>query len=220
MASKKTEISDALYGYLLTVGVREDEAMQALREETQNLPNGHWATTPEQAALLQLLVRLIDARKILDIGTFTGYSAMALALAIPEDGQVITCDVAAGWSEMGVHYWRQAGVEGRIDRRIGRAEETLTGLIKAGDARSFDMIFIDANRAEYLTYLELSAVLLRPGGLLIADNVLRRGKVLDAADTSPETEAVRRFNQSMHDDPRFHICMLPVADGMTLAIKQ
>jgi predicted O-methyltransferase YrrM len=121
---------------------------------------------------------------------------------------------------MGIHYWRQAGVESRIDRRICPAEEILSALIKEGEASSFDMIFIDANRAGYVSYLRLSAVLLHPGGLLIADNLIRLGKVIDAADTSPETEAVRQFNKLMYDDPRFQICMLPIADGMTLAIKK
>lgn len=208
-----------LAAYLLAHSTTEHPQLLALREETARLPNCAWASAPEQAALLQLLAGLMGARRVVDIGTFTGYSALALALAMPAEGRVVTCDVVAGWSEMGVHYWRAAGVEKRIDRRIGRADTVLQGLIDEG-ADGFDLAFLDADKAGYPAYLPLVRRLLRPGGLLVADNVLWQGRVLDDKAVDADTDGIRHFNADLARDDGFRTVMLGISDGMTLAIRQ
>lgn len=219
MARSTTPMSGALYRYMMTVGLREPPILRALREETLKLPNSHWATCPEQVALLQLLVQLLGANRILEIGTFTGYGTLALAMALPDDGRIVTCDVASGWSEMGIHYWRDAGVEARIDRRLGLAEDVMTDLLET-DEGGFDLIYLDADKRGYTKYLELAARLLRPGGLLIADDVFCRGNVLETDTSDQRVDGVKAFNAQLHDDERFDIAMIPIADGMTLAIKK
>ncbi|MGE0651596.1 MAG: O-methyltransferase, partial [Alphaproteobacteria bacterium] len=188
-------------------------------EETLKLPNSHWATCREQVALLQLLVQLQGAKRILEVGTFTGYATLAFALALPDDGRIVTCDVASGWSEMGVHYWRDAGVEARIDRRLGFAENVMTELLKTDEGR-FDLIYLDADKRSYTKYLELAVDLLRQGGLLIADDVFWHGEVLELGNSDMKASGVRDFNAQIHEDERFDIAMIPIADGMTLAIKR
>lgn len=212
--------SDPLYKYLLAYGVPETASLRALREETGRLPNASWAIPPEQAVFLQLLVRLSGARQVLELGTFTGYSALAMALAMPDDGTLVTCDVAGGWTEMGIHYWREAGVEKRIDLRIGRASEVLAALQHEKGPAAFDLAFLDADKAGYPDYLDSVADLLRPGGLLVADNVLWGGRVANPDIDDAETAGIRRFNEALSRDSRFHVAMLPFDDGMTLALKK
>ena len=215
-----TPVSPSLYSYMIAMGVREPEVLRALREETSRLPNASWATTPEQMAFLQILVRISGARRILELGTFTGYSTLALALALPKDGEVVTCDIASGWSEMGTHYWRDAGVEKLIDRRVGRGTDVCNALLDEGRAGSFDMVFIDADKANYPDYLALAERLLRPGSLLVADNVFWGGSVVDAQCDDAEAVGIRRFNEALAGNDRFEIAMIPVSDGMTLALKK
>lgn len=221
MLPRSTDVSDSLRAYMYTNGIREDSIVKALGDETAQLPNADWATPPEQGALLQMLVRLIQARRVIEIGTFTGYAALAMALALPDDGELITCDIAEGWSEMGTHYWREAGVNKRIQRRLGDAKTILAELRDAGGRNAYDMIFLDANSSNYPGYLELAAELLRSGGLLVANDVFRGGAVAD--DDLPHSRGasgVRAFNVGLRDDARFDICMLAIADGMTLARKK
>jgi predicted O-methyltransferase YrrM len=220
MLDHRTPLTETLCQYILARGVREAPLLKALGEETARLPNAGWATTPEQGAFLQVLVHLIRARRIIEVGTFTGYGTLALALALPEDGKIVTCDIAEGWSEMGTHYWREAGVEKRIERRHGRAEVILTELCDAGGRSGYDMIFLDADKAGYARYLELAADLLRSGGVLMADNVFRGGTVVEEGAENDQLAGLRAFNDRLRDDERFWISMLSIADGMTLAVKK
>ena len=215
-----TVMTDKLHAYMLAMASEQHEVLRGLRAETGRLPNGNWAITPEQAAFLQLLVHVMDARRVIDVGTFTGYSALAMALAMPEDGRIVTCDIAEGWSKMGEHYWRNAGVEGKIDLRIGPGVQVLGEMIAEGGAGGFDLAFLDADKRSYPVYLDQLAELLRPGGLLVADNVLWRARVLDEADADPDTAGVRAFNEKLHGDPRFDTVILPIVDGMSLARKK
>ncbi len=219
MTHNVIRIPESVYTYMLSIGRPESPELRGLREETSRLPNAAWAASPDEIAFLQFLTRLIRARRVIEIGTFTGYSALAFALALPEGGEVITCDVASGWSEMGLHYWREAGVEDRIDRRIGRGLDVLDTLIAENQDGSFDLAFLDADKPGYPAYLDPLATLLRPGGLLIADNVLWGGRVADEAIHDPETVGIRHFNAALAADGRFAPTTIPVNDGMTLAIR-
>lgn len=219
MALFSPAASGPLYKYLLSYGVPETDLLRALREETGRLPNASWAMPPEEVAFLQLLVRLTGARRVLELGTFTGYSALAMALALPDDGELVTCDVASGWTEMGTHYWREAGVEKRIDLRIGRAADVLAALRHESGPATFDLALIDADKGGYPDYLDPVAELLRPGSLLVADNVLWGGRVAEPEADDVETAGIRRFNEALSQDSRFRIAMLPFGDGVTLALK-
>jgi predicted O-methyltransferase YrrM len=175
---------------------------------------------PDQGTLLALLVRLTGARRALEVGTFTGYSALAVASALPEGGQLITCDVSAEWTAVARRYWEEAGVSGRIELRLGPAVETLAGLLRAGGAGSFDFAFIDADKPSYNAYYEACLGLVRPGGLIAIDNVLWSGAVADPAAVDPETAALRALNEKVRDDPRVDACLLTVGDGVMLARKR
>lgn len=220
MGNTTTPLTDTLYEYMLAHGVRPMHVLEALREETLKLPNGYWVSFPEQVTFLQMLIRLLGARRVLEVGTFTGYATLAMALALPEGGKIVTCDIASGWSEMGVHYWRQARVENRIDRRIGRADTVMRDLLDADGRGNFDLIFLDANKSNYARYLDLVEGLLRAGGLLVADDVFWKGRVADPHDTDELAHGVRAFNTALFADDRFDIAMVPMADGMTLARKK
>jgi O-methyltransferase len=220
MRTPTTLVTDALYEYLLAHTVRENHILDTLLRETRNLPNAHWAATPEQVAFLQMLVRLTQARRVLEIGTFTGYATLAMALAQPDDGTIVTCDIAAGWSEMGLHYWREAKVDKRIERRIGRAHDTVRALLAEGCMETFDLIYLDANKANYPNFIPAAEGLLRPGGLLVADDVFWGGRVIDETDIDVKTAGVREFNDRLFADTRFDLAMVPIANGMTLAKKK
>ena len=220
MRNPTTPVTDALYEYILAHTVREDHLLDALLRETRNLPNAHWAATPEQVAFLTMLVRLTQARRILEIGTFTGYATLAMALAQPDDGTIVTCDIAAGWSEMGLHYWRDAKVERQIERRIGRSHDIVRQLLAEGHMGTFDLIYLDADKAEYGNFIAAAEALLVPGGLLVADDMFWNGRVVDDSDPDPKTAAVREFNARIFEDLRFDLAMVPIANGMTLARKR
>jgi caffeoyl-CoA O-methyltransferase len=209
------ELTDALYQYVLAVGARETPVQRALRLETRKLPMGGIQIGPDQAALLQALVRMLRARRCIEVGTFTGYSALAVALALPRNGKIVCCDVSEEWTSTGRRYWKRAGVERRIDLRIAPALETLAKL-----RGPFDLAFIDADKPNYLAYYERVLELLRPGGLIAIDNVLWGGDVLDAEDQSVSTKAVRALNKKLKSDKRVDISMLPIGDGLTLARKK
>lgn len=220
MSNKTLPLSDALYDYLLRVSLREPDVLRALREETAGLAAARMQVAPEQAQFMALLVRLLGASRCLEIGTFTGYSALAVALALPEQGRITCCDLSEEWTAVGRRYWEQAGVAGRIDLRLAPAADTLQALLDEGRAGSYDFAFIDADKENYGLYFERSLELLRPGGLIAVDNVLWGGSVIEPQDQDPDTKAIRAFNQNLLDDPRVDISLLPIGDGLTLARKR
>ena len=220
MSDRPVAFSPTVFQYILAIGLRETPELAALRDETAQMPNETWATTPEQVALLRVLVRFKRAKKVLEIGTFTGHATLGLALGVGENGKVITCDVAPGWSEVGQRFWRAAKVDSRIDQRIGRARESMEALLAEGEEGTFDLVFLDADRGSYGEYLPLIFRLLSRGGLLVADDVLGSGEFAEDGDDYGETQALRAFNGALHEDERFELAMLPIARGMTLAVKK
>ena len=221
MSSRATEITATLYEYLLRQGTHESEAARALREETRSATEWHgMQISPEQGAFMQLLVRLLGARRTIEVGTFTGYSALVVAEALPTDGLLIACDVSEEWTAMDRPFWERAGVADRIDLRLQPAVDTLDDLIAQGDAGTFDFAFIDADKASYGTYYERCLALVRSGGVVAVDNVLWGGQVANTAVNDDDTHAIRALNAAIHRDRRVHAMMLPIGDGLTLALKQ
>lgn len=206
--------------YLRANGVREAPVLSRLRAETAKLPLAMMQIAPEQGALLQMLVRLIAARRCIEVGTFTGYSSLAVALALPDDGRIIACDVSEEWTQVARRYWAEAGVAGKIDLRLAPAIATLDSLIAGGAAGSIDFAFVDADKTGYDAYYERLLTLLRPGGLIVFDNVLWGGSVADPADRSADTEALRALNAKLATDQRIDISMVPVGDGFSLCRKR
>jgi len=200
--------------------MREDADLAALREETANHPWAGMQIAPEQGQLMALLVRMLGARKSLEIGVFTGYSAMVVAKAMGPTGKVIALDVSEEFTAVARRHWAKAAVADRIDLRVRPAVDSLEALVAAGDSNTFDFAFIDADKANYDAYYEYALKLVRPGGLLAIDNVLWQGKVLDAADQTPDTVAIRALNEKIHADTRVDASMVPIADGLTLALKR
>lgn len=217
---KSISLTPVLYDYLLAHSLRETDVQRRLREETETRPMALMQAPPEEAQFLALLIELIDARRCLEVGVFTGYSTLAMALALPEDGRIIACDIDPETTAVGERYWREAGVEQRIDLRIGDARETLQSLIDDGETGSYDMAFIDADKTGYAGYYEQILTLLRPRGLLVIDNVLWNGAVADPANSNESTEALRALNAKLHTDDRISLSLLPVGDGITLALKR
>jgi predicted O-methyltransferase YrrM len=213
-------LTDALHDYVLAQGVRESDVARRLRAETATLPMARMQISPEQGALMQMLVRLLGARRALEVGTFTGYSALVVATALPEDGRLIACDVSEEWTRVARRYWEEAGVAGRIDLRLQPALATLDGLLADGAAGSFDFAFIDADKGNYDGYYERALRLLRVGGLAAIDNTLWSGAVVDAARDDDDTRAIRALNARIHADARVDVVLLPVGDGLTLARKR
>jgi len=220
MANRSITIYDALYDYLLKVSLREPPLLARLREETAALPESGMQIGPEQGQFMALLIELTGARHCLEVGTFTGYSTLATALALPDDGRIVACDISADFTAMGRRYWEEAGVAGKIDLRIGPALDTLDSLIAEGRAGGFDFAFIDADKENYDGYVEGAYTLLRPGGLLAVDNVLWNGAVVDPAKQDKDTTAIRVLNEKMSQDERFTLSLVPIGDGLTLARKR
>ncbi|HNR21985.1 MAG TPA: class I SAM-dependent methyltransferase [Steroidobacteraceae bacterium] len=208
-----------LQRYLIEHTVREPAILAALRQLTAKMPQANMQIAPEQGQLIQLLVRLIGARRCLEIGTFTGYSALCVALAMPRDGELIACDVSLEWTQIARRFWREAGVDARIDLRIAPALTTLDELLQGGGS-SFDFAFLDADKENYLEYYERVVELLRPGGLLVVDNVLWAGAVADAGVQDAETNAIRALNDRARDDERVDMSLVPIGDGLLLARKR
>jgi O-methyltransferase len=209
-----------LYAYLLRHEPPEHEAMSALRAETGGMSNAFMQIGPDQAHMMAFVVKLTDARRILEIGTFTGYSALAMALALPCEGRLITCDTNESWAGIGRKYWERAGVAGKIDLRIGPAIEAMEELKRDGSNGNFDVVFIDANKDDYDLYYEAALCLIRPGGLIILDNMLFRGRVADLQDHSLEATALRELNIKIAQDERVDRVILPIGDGMTLVRRR
>ncbi|GAB3716943.1 O-methyltransferase [Amycolatopsis oliviviridis] len=207
--------------YVRAMSLREDPILAGLRTETAGLPGGvAMQVMAEEGQLLTLLAGLSGARSVLEIGTFTGYSTLCLARAVPPDGTVVTLDRDGRWPAIGVDYWRRAEVDERIEVRIGDATKTLAALAEERGGESFDFVFIDADKANYGAYFEASLGLVRRGGLIVIDNTLFFGRVIDPASQDPDTVAIRAFNAAVRDDPRVDVSMLTMADGITLARKK
>jgi len=209
-----------LLRYLRAVSVRESAVLAKLRAETAERDKTNLQIMPEQAAFMQMVARLMEVRTVLEVGTFTGYSTLALAEVMPETGRIITCDVSEEWTAVARRYWREAGVEAKISLEIGEAADTLNTLISGGHAGRFDLSFIDADKENYDTYYEQSLKLVRPGGLILIDNTLWYRQVIDPQANDPDTAALKALNQKLYEDERITLCMLPVGDGMTMARKR
>lgn len=220
MTRRTSHLPHDLYAYLLDVSLREHDVLRKLREETAGLERSNMQIAPEQGQLMALLVELLGVRKALEIGTFTGYSALAVALALPADGRLVACDVSEEWTAVGRRHWLAAGVAHKIDLRLAPALETLDGLLANGEAGTFDFAFIDADKGGYDAYYERTLELIRPGGLVVLDNTLWEGKVVDPDVTDPDTEAIRAINNKLASDERVTLSLLPVGDGLTLARKR
>ncbi len=220
MTNRTLNLDDALYQYLLDVSLRESPLLKRLREETAQLPTARWQIAPEQGQFMALLVQISGARKILEIGTFTGYSALCMAQTMPADGRLICCDLPGEYNSIAERYWRDAGVAERIDLRLAPALETLSALERGGQSGSFDLIFIDADKANYRVYLEHALVLVRQGGLILFDNVLWSGRVLEQSPESADTRAIQALNRGLLRDSRIDLSLLPLGDGLTLCRKR
>ena len=219
MSNKTFTLSDELYAYFFENSVREPDILRRLREETAKDSMARMQIAPEQGQFMQLLVRLMGARRYLEVGVFTGYSSLAVALALPADGHIVACDVSANWANVARQYWAEAGVAQKIDLRLAPALQTLDALIAGGAAGGFDLVFIDADKTSYIAYYERALTLIRVGGLIAVDNTLWQGRVADPNARDAETQAIRDFNRHLRDDRRVQLSLLPIGDGLTLAIK-
>ncbi|OGT40921.1 MAG: SAM-dependent methyltransferase [Gammaproteobacteria bacterium RIFCSPHIGHO2_12_FULL_38_14] len=220
MSRETIELTSSLFQYLKSHSLREPLVLQKLRQETATLPAARMQISPEQGQLMALLVELLDAKKTLDIGTFTGYSALVVAFSLPKNGKVIACDMSRAWTDIAKRYWQEAGCGEKIDLRLAPALDTLHTLIDAGEGSTFDFAFIDADKNNYINYYETSLCLLRKGGLIAIDNVLWSGKVADPDVNDEDTIAIRRLNDHVKNDERVTLSMIPIGDGLTLARKR
>lgn len=216
---RHTPLTPELYEYLVRVSVREPEVLARLREETKALPWAGMQIGPDQGQFMRFLVETIGARRAIEVGVFTGYSSISVALGLPEDGELVACDVSDEWTRIARRYWAEAGVAHKIRLHLRPATETLDALLGEGRAGAFDFAFIDADKEGYDGYYERCLRLLRPGGIVAFDNVLWGGSVADASDTSADTLALRALNLKLGRDERVSVAMLPVGDGLTLARK-
>ncbi|MEH2023396.1 class I SAM-dependent methyltransferase [Nostoc sp.] len=220
MPKQSIGLDKQLYNYLLSVSLREPEILGKLRQETANHPRSGMQISPEQGQFMSLLVQLIGAKKTLEVGVFTGYSSLSIALALPDDGKIIACDVSEEFTAIARRYWQEAGVADKIDLRLAPALETLDRLLATGQADTFDFAFIDADKENYDAYYERSLQLVRSGGLIAIDNVLWSGQVAEEQNQDESTQAIRALNQKLHHDQRVTLSLVPIADGLTLAIKR
>jgi predicted O-methyltransferase YrrM len=220
MPGRSLPLSDELQAYVDRHGAREHPVQAELRAATAGMKHALMQIGPDQGALMALLVKLVAARRTIEIGVFTGYSALSVALALPADGRIVACDVSEEWTAMARRYWEKAGVAGKIDLRLAPALETLDALVAEGQAGRYDFAFIDADKKNYPGYYERCLTLLRAGGLIAVDNTLWSGAVLDASDRSADTVAIRAFNDAVQRDERVDVALLTVGDGLTLARKR
>jgi len=220
VTARTLPLDDRLQRYVAAHGARETALQRELRRITQRMPRASMQIGAVQGALLQVLVRATGARRCLEIGTFTGYSALAVALALPRDGRIVCCDVSEEWTAIARRYWKRAGVAAKVDLRIAPALETLAALLKQGKAGKFDFAFIDADKANYANYYERCLKLVRRGGLIAVDNTLWGGSVVDRRNRTVDTRAIRAFNRKLIRDRRVDIALVPVGDGLTLAVRR
>jgi caffeoyl-CoA O-methyltransferase len=220
MTVRILDITPKLYDYILSVSLRETPLMKRLREETAALPGAGMQIPPEQGQFMAFLVKLVRARRCLEIGTFTGYSALWVASALPEGGSLTCCDTNTKTTAIATRYWKEAGVADKIDLQLAPAMKTLEKLISAGATGTFDFIFIDADKKNYDGYYEAALKLLRPDGLIVFDNILWGGAVADDTANDTDTAALKKLNAKLHKDERISLSLLPVGDGVTLALKR
>jgi caffeoyl-CoA O-methyltransferase len=220
MSRRTLALTDALHEDLLSVSLREPALLRRLREETAAEPSANMQISPEQGQFMALLARLTGARRCLEVGVFTGYSSLAVALALPDAGRLVACDVSERWTSIARRYWAEAGVSHKVDLRLAPAMETLEGLLAAGETGRYDLAFIDADKENYLGYYERVLRLLRAGGLVLVDNTLWSGRVADPENAEADTVALRHFNEHLHRDGRVDLSVLPIGDGLTLARKR
>lgn len=219
MSRQTLTLTSHLHEYLLEVSLREADILRRLREETARMPGANMQIAPEQGQFMQMLVRIAGARRIIEVGVFTGYSSLAMALAMPPDGHLLACDVNDESTGVARRYWAKAGVAGRISLRIAPALETLQARLDAGEAGQWDLAFIDADKESYAEYYALCLALLRPGGLILFDNVLWGGAVADPERDDADTRALRALNRQLHADDRIELSMVPIGDGLTIVRK-
>lgn len=217
MSKRTLHLTDQLYDYLLDVSLRESPALRRLRDETVQLPMARMQISPEQGQFMALLLRLMGARHTLEIGVFTGYSTLCAALALPDEGRIVACDVNPEWTSIAQRHWRDAGVAHKIDLRLAPAADSLNALVAQGQQNRFDFAFIDADKGNYGVYYETCLNLVRPGGLIAIDNVLWGGAVADPTANDEDTRAIRALNDKLHRDSRIELSLVPIADGLTLA---
>jgi caffeoyl-CoA O-methyltransferase len=220
MSNRTISVTEALWEYLVRETVREPALLARLRQETHELPTAQMQIAPEQGGFMTLLVELIGARRTIEIGVYTGYSSLCVAMALPPDGKLVACDISEAWTQIAKRYWVEAGVSDKIDLRLAPALTTLDQLIGEGAAGSFDFAFIDADKGNYLSYYERCMTLVRSGGLIAADNALWNGSVADPAKNDDNTVAIREFNARVKNDPRVTMSLVPIGDGLLLARKR
>ena len=220
MSSSTIGLNNELRKYMLDVSFRDDEILKQLREETLTLKEAQMQISPEQGAFLSILTKILNAKKTLDIGVFTGYSSLVVARELSDDGLVLACDTSIEWTSIAKKYWKLAGVDNKVDLHLAPARETLEKLIEDGQASTYDFSFIDADKINYQSYYEYSLTLVKPGGIIAVDNVLWSGQVIDEYDSEPATRAIRSFNEQLYQDDRVSISMVPIGDGLTLAYKK
>ena len=220
MSNKTLNLDDGLYAYLHRVSLREPAVLRQLREVTEQEEQSNMRSAPEQGQFMAMLLGLIGAKRVIEVGTFTGYGTLGMAGALPDDGEIVTCDVSVRGPFVARRFWEQAGVLPKVRLELRPALETLDALLAQGEAGGFDFAFIDADKANYDAYFERCLQLVRPGGLIAVDNVLWGGSVIDEAKQDESTQAIRAFNLKLADDARIELSMLPIADGLTLAVKK
>ena len=220
MSARTTTLTDKLYAYMLDISLRETEELKALRDATAKHPMARMQISPEQGQFMQMLVKLTGAKRCIEVGTFTGYSALAVALALPKKGKLVACDISEEYTSVGVPYWEQAGVAKKIDLRIGPAAKTLKKMLKKkGEADRYDFAFIDADKDGYPEYYELCLKLVKKGGVIAFDNIFMNGDVADGRKRGENAVAMRKFNTILKDDARVDISLVPIGDGLMLARK-
>ena len=213
-------LDEKLVRYIAEHSLREAAVLKELREATAAMPHAGMQISPEQGQLMALLVKMLGARRTIEVGVFTGYSSLAIALALPADGRVVACDVSEEWTAVARRFWQKAGVADKVDLRIAPAVETLDAMLAAGEAGRYDFAFIDADKGNYSSYYERCLALVRAGGLVAVDNTLWNGWVADAAHTEDDTRAIRAFNDKVLADKRVDLSLVPIGDGMTLARRR
>jgi caffeoyl-CoA O-methyltransferase len=219
MSKSTLFLNERVYNYLLSISLRENDLLRQLREETAKERSSNMQISPEQGQFMALLVRLMAANKALEIGTYTGYSSLCIALAMPQHGRLTCCDTSAQWTATARRYWDQAAIAHKIDLRLAPALDTLDGLLAEGHEGEFDFAFIDADKQNYLNYYERCLQLLRTGGVIAVDNTLWDGAVADPDNLNSDTLAIRDFNRRLYEDDRVSLSLVPIGDGLTLGLK-
>ncbi len=220
MSSRTLCLSESLYEYMLSASLRQPEILQRLREETSRDPMAGMQISPEQGQLMSMLVRLMGATRTLEVGVFTGYSSLCVALALPQNGKLIACDISQKWTDVARRYWRDAGVDSIVELHLGPAMQTLDRLLAEEQEETFDFFFIDADKENYDGYYERGLSLLRSGGLIAIDNVFWGGRVADRRVRDKETRSIRNLNKKIQADQRVDVSIVPIGDGLTLARKR